>query len=64
MELVAAEYATPIADLQNPPPAPSGFTGETDEWAVNSDFSLWTLHAWVWRENAHGLFAPHNPAIP
>lgn len=64
MELVAVEYATPIADLNAPPPAPTGFTGSTDAWAVNEDFSLWTLHAWVWKSNEAGVFASENPAVP
>lgn len=64
MEFVGIEYATPIADLGNPPPAPAGFTGTTDEWVVNEEFSLWTLHAWIWLENPHGLFNGHNPNIP
>lgn len=64
MELVGLEYATPIADLGAPPPAPAGFTGSEDAWVVNDEFSLWTLHAWVWMENSHGLFSPHNPALP
>lgn len=63
MELVAVEYATPIADLQNPPPAPQGFTGDRDAWAVNQTFSLWTLHAWVWMDNPDGTFASHNPRL-
>ena len=63
MELVAVEYATPIDDLQNPPPAPEGFTGTADEWEVNATFSLWTLHAWVWMENPDGVFASHHPAL-
>jgi len=64
MELVAVEYATPIADLDAPPPAPAGFTGTADAWSINEDFSLWTLHAWVWMDNPSGVFAPHNPDVP
>ncbi len=64
LELVGIEYATPIANLNSPPPAPAGFTGDADTWVVNTEFSLWTLHAWMWMENPHGLFNPHNPNIP
>jgi hypothetical protein len=62
-KLVAVEYATP-RDPQNPPPAPDGFTGGEDEWSVNTDFDLWTLHAWVWMHNPDGVFAPMNPLVP
>lgn len=64
MDLVAVEYATPIADLGSPPPAPAGFAGTSDVWAVNEEFSLWTLHAWVWMENPDGVFASHNHMLP
>ena len=63
MQFVAVEYATPIADLDNPPSAPSGFTGTSDEWVVNTTFSLWTLHAWIGLENPDGMFASHNPRL-
>ena len=63
MELVAVEYVTPIADLAAPPAAPSGFTGNTDAWTVNTTFSLWTLHAWVWMDNPDGVFASHHPGL-
>lgn len=63
MELVAVEYAVPIADLENPPAPPAGFPGASDEWVVNTTFSLWTLHAWVWMENPSGVFASHNPRL-
>ena len=63
MEFVAVEYATPITDLENPPSAPSGFTGASDEWVVNTTFSLWTLHAWIGMENPNGVFASHNPRL-
>jgi hypothetical protein len=63
MQFVAVEYAIPIADLENPPPAPSGFTGASDEWVINTTFGLWTLHAWVGMENPAGVFASHNPRL-
>jgi hypothetical protein len=64
MELVAVEYGIPIEDLDNPPPAPEGFTGSDDVWKVDTEFSLWTLHAWVVMENPEGIFAPMNPMLP
>ena len=36
MQFVGVEYAVPIADMDNPPPAPEGFTGSIDEWAINT----------------------------
>ena len=64
LKLVAVEYAVPIVDLNNPPPAPQGFKGDADVWEINTEFKLWTLHAWVGVDNPHGIFAPHNPNIP
>lgn len=64
MQFVAVEYATPIEDLDNPPPAPEGFTGPEDVWEINTEFSLWTLHAWVVMDNPDGFFAPMNPKLP
>ena len=59
MKLVALEYAVPIAMSPN---APSGFTGDNDQWAVYQGV-LWTLHAWVWEYNPAGVFNPTNPLI-
>lgn len=56
-QLVAVEYAVPLADSRN---APSGFIGQADAWDVNTEFGLWTLHAWVWEYNTDGVFAPFN----
>lgn len=64
MKLVAVEYATPIIDINNPPPVPEGFTGSDDVWEVNTEFKLWTLHVWVGLDNPKGLFHPHNPKLP
>ena len=64
LKFVAVEYAVPIADLNNPPPAPEGFKGDADVWEINTEFKLWTLHAWVGTDNPHGIFHPHNPNIP
>lgn len=64
LRLVAVEYAVPIADMSNPQPAPKGFTGDADVWAINTQFSVWTLHVWIGLDNPHGIFAAHNPRIP
>jgi hypothetical protein len=64
LKFVAVEYATPIMDLNNPPPVPKGFTGSDDVWEINTEFKLWTLHVWVGLDNPHGIFAPHNPKLP
>ena len=58
--LVAVEYAVPIPLSAT---APDGFTGDADAWDRNTTFNLWTLHAWVWLENADGTFAPFNPRL-
>ncbi len=64
LQLVAAEYATPIADMDNPPPAPEGFTGDADVWEINTEFNLWTLHVWTELENPDGIFTALNPELP
>jgi hypothetical protein len=43
--------------------APEGFTGSSDEWDHNTDFGLWLLHAWVWKNNPDGVFNPTNPRV-
>jgi hypothetical protein len=58
--LVAVEYAVPVALS---PDAPEGFTGEEDEWHINTDFGLWVLHAWVWSDNTDGMFNDANPLV-
>ena len=60
-QLVAVEYAVPLSMSAN---APEGFTGDEDVWDVNTQFQLWTLHAWVWYHNPDGMFAPFNPRVP
>jgi hypothetical protein len=59
--LVAVEYAVPLALSKK---APSGFTGPADVWSANTDFGLWTLHAWVFEYNPDGVFAGDNPRVP
>ena len=64
LRFVGVEYAVPITDLNNPPPAPEGFEGDADVWTINTEFSLWTLHAWVGLHNSNGIFAARNPKVP
>lgn len=61
LQLVAAEYAVPT-DLSKQ--APDGFRGTADQWFVNQQFNIWTLHAWVWKDNPAGIFYPTNPNVP
>lgn len=59
--LVAVEYAIPIA--LSPNVAPEGFSGSADAWTYNTEFNLWLLHAWVWKNNPSGVFNPTNPLV-
>jgi len=58
--LVAVEYAVPLNQSVN---APKGFTGKQDVWDHNTTFGLWTLHAWIWKDNPDGIFNPTNPDV-
>lgn len=60
LKLVAVEYAVPHTLSADPP---EGFTGEDDEWYLEPEFDLWTLHAWVWYNNPDGIFTPFNPRV-
>jgi hypothetical protein len=59
-ELVAVEYAIPLALSAT---APEGFSGTDDVWDENHTFGLWLLHVWVWSYNPDGVFNPTNPLI-
>lgn len=61
MKLVAVEYAVPL-NLTITPPA--GFAGDADTWFADERFQLWTLHAWIWRDNPDGIFNPTNRRVP
>ena len=60
-KLVAVEYVYPLH--LSPTIPPEGFTGSSDVWDRNTDFDLWTLHAWVWQFNPDGVFNPTNPLV-
>ena len=61
MKLVAVEYAVPLKLTET---APEGFPGGADVWFPDQRFQLWTLHAWVFRENPDGIFNPTNRRVP
>ena len=60
MRLVAMEYAVPLDKSVG---APAGFAGRDDSWDRNTRYGLWTLHAWLWRDNPAGVFAPRNARV-
>ena len=59
--LVALEYAVPLKLSET---APDGFPGGKDGWFADQRFQLWTLHAWVWKENPEGVFHSTNKLVP
>jgi hypothetical protein len=61
MALVAVEYAVPLSLSAT---APEGFQGTGDEWFADQQFQLWTLHAWVWKQNSDGVFNATNSHVP
>jgi hypothetical protein len=61
LSLVAAEYAVPLPLTRTPP---EGFPGSADQWFADQGFQLWTLHAWIFRENPDGMFNPTNRRVP
>jgi hypothetical protein len=61
MKLVAVEYAVPLTLTDTPP---DGFPGGADQWFADQRFQLWTLHAWLFRENPDGIFNPTNRRVP
>lgn len=67
-EIVGVEYIVTGTSPEDCPSGencvPEGFTGATDVWKWNTEFGVWTLHAWPKWENADGFFAPMNKAIP
>lgn len=60
LRLVAVEYAVPLDRAAAPP---EGFTGTRDVWDRNARYGLWTLHAWVWLDNAAGVFTAQNARV-
>jgi hypothetical protein len=60
LRLVAVEYAVP---LDRAATAPAGFTGAADTWDRTTKYGLWTLHAWLWLDNAAGVFTAQNARV-
>jgi hypothetical protein len=60
LRLVAVEYAVP---LDKSATAPQGFAGAGDAWDRNTKYGLWTLHAWLWLDNAAGVFNAQNARV-
>ncbi|MEO6529249.1 MAG: hypothetical protein ABIP93_21705 [Gemmatimonadaceae bacterium] len=60
LRLVAVEYIIPYTALSRESTPPQLFGREFKQ---NDVFQLWGLHAWVWKENASGIFADWNPAV-
>lgn len=58
MNLVAVEYVVPLG-LAAEAPVLFDQTFQTDGAPLNQ----YSLHAWVWRKNPSGTFAPFNPKI-
>ena len=53
LQLVAVEYGSQSADA----------TLFGQGFAPPGGAPFWTLHAWVWKANPNGMFAPFNPNV-
>jgi hypothetical protein len=60
LRLVAVEYIIPYTFHARSAEAPVLFG---QKFKQVDAFQLWGLHAWVWKENASGIFADWNPAV-
>jgi hypothetical protein len=60
LRLVAVEYIIPYS-FHARDAAPPELFGQ--KFAQVDSFGLWGLHAWVWKENPSGIFAPWNPTV-
>jgi hypothetical protein len=60
LRLVAVEYIIPY-DFHARSAEPPVLFGQ--KFARVDAFQLWGLHAWVWKENPSGIFAPWNPSV-
>ena len=59
MRLTAVEYIVPLGAWTASKP-PRLFN---HDFAVNSTFGVWALHAWAWENNPSGMFADWNPHV-
>ena len=60
LRLVAVEYIIPYAFVPRSATPPRLFNQDFQQ--VDA-FQLWGLHAWVWKDNPSGIFAPWNPQV-
>jgi hypothetical protein len=60
LRLVAVEYIIPYT-FHSRDAAPPVLFGQ--EFQQVDAFQLWGLHAWVWKNNPSGMFAPWNPEV-
>jgi hypothetical protein len=58
IKLVAVEYLVKMSDSATAPV----FLGQ--RMIPNPDLGLWTLHAWIWRDNPISLFETYNSNVP
>ena len=57
LKLVAVEYIVKMSDSATAP----HFLGQT--MVPNNALGLWTLHAWIWRDNPLSLFETYNSNV-
>jgi hypothetical protein len=57
LKLVAVEYIVKMSDSATAP----HFLGQT--MVPNNDLGLWTLHAWIWRDNPLSVFETYNSNV-
>ena len=57
LKLVAVEYIVKMSDSAEAPQ----FLGQT--MIANNALQLWTLHAWIWRDNPLSLFESYNANV-
>ena len=60
LRLVAVEYIIPYT-AHSRDAAPPVLFGQPFQQV--DAFQLWGLHAWVWKNNPSGMFAPWNPQV-
>jgi hypothetical protein len=60
LHLVAVEYIIPYTAHSRSAEPPVLFG---QPFAQKDVFQLWGLHAWVWKNNPSGMFAPWNPTV-
>lgn len=62
-ELVGVEYVIPASLTTDTPPVVKGLGVEMHGPSDVGQGPQYDLHAWVWRENPEGMFAPFNPTV-